>query len=54
MLKENRQTLDRISAFLYKKETITGEEFMKIMEHPDLEPEEAVALPAPVMVPAAE
>lgn len=54
MLKENRQTLDRISAFLYKKETITGEEFMKIMKHPDLEPEEAVALPAPVMVPAAE
>ncbi len=54
MLKENRQALDRISAFLYKKETITGEEFMKIMEHPDLDPEEAVALPAPVMVPAAE
>lgn len=30
MLIENREILDRISDFLYEKETITGKEFMKI------------------------
>ncbi|MEE1494840.1 MAG: ATP-dependent zinc metalloprotease FtsH [Anaerostipes hadrus] len=31
ILLENRQKLDEISQFLYQKETITGEEFMKIL-----------------------
>ena len=31
MLLKNRQNLERISEFLYKKETITGEEFMEIL-----------------------
>ena len=30
MLKENREILDRISEFLFEKETITGKEFMKM------------------------
>lgn len=30
MLEENREVLDRISDYLYDKETITGKEFMKI------------------------
>ncbi len=30
MLEENREILDRISEYLYEKETITGKEFMKI------------------------
>lgn len=33
ILKENRQKLDELSAFLYEKETITGEEFMKILKN---------------------
>ena len=31
ILRENRQKLDEIAQFLYKKETITGEEFMEIL-----------------------
>lgn len=31
ILKENRKKLDEISLYLYEKETITGEEFMKIL-----------------------
>ena len=31
ILRENRQKLDEIAQFLYKKETITGEEFMGIL-----------------------
>ena len=31
ILKDNRAKLDEISAFLYEKETITGEEFMNIL-----------------------
>ena len=30
MLVENRDVLDRISEYLYDKETITGKEFMKM------------------------
>ncbi len=30
MLKENKDVLDRISEYLYEKETITGKEFMKL------------------------
>ena len=45
LLAENRETLDKIAAFLIEKETITGTEFMKIFREvkgipePD-EPEE--------------
>ena len=31
LLRENREALDKISAFLIEKETITGKEFMKIL-----------------------
>ena len=31
LLEENRQKLDEIAMYLYEKETITGEEFMKIL-----------------------
>ncbi len=30
LLRENRESLDKIAAFLIEKETITGKEFMKI------------------------
>ena len=32
ILAENRQKLDELAKYLYEKETITGEEFMKILE----------------------
>lgn len=32
ILRENREKLDELSTFLYEKETITGEAFMKILE----------------------
>ena len=32
ILKDNRSTLDELAKFLYEKETITGEEFMEILE----------------------
>lgn len=35
MLEEHRADLDRISMYLYEKETITGEEFMNILNHRD-------------------
>lgn len=31
LLKENRRKLDELAAFLYEKETVTGEEFMEIL-----------------------
>ena len=31
ILLENRQKLDELAMFLYEKETITGEEFMEIL-----------------------
>ena len=31
LLEENRTLLDKLAAFLYEKETITGEEFMQIV-----------------------
>ena len=31
ILKENQEKLNELSAFLLEKETITGEEFMKIL-----------------------
>ena len=36
MLKENRDKLDEASEYLYKKETITGEEFMRILNETKL------------------
>ncbi|MDY3238971.1 MAG: ATP-dependent zinc metalloprotease FtsH [Anaerovoracaceae bacterium] len=32
ILRENREKLDQLASFLYEKETITGEEFMTILE----------------------
>ena len=48
MLKENRAILDKIAAYLIKKETITGKEFMKIYrkEKGIPEPKEEKAKPA--------
>ena len=31
LLRNHRQALDKIAAFLIEKETITGEEFMRIL-----------------------
>ena len=31
ILKDNRKALDALAKYLYEKETITGEEFMKIL-----------------------
>ena len=42
LLMENRDDLDRIAKYLYEKETITGEEFMKILNEdqvPEIEAE---------------
>ena len=35
LLEEHRDKLDEIAGFLYKKETITGEEFMEILGKED-------------------
>ncbi len=35
ILLENRKKLDELSEYLYEKETITGEEFMRILNDPD-------------------
>ena len=35
LLEEHREDLDRIANYLYEKETITGEEFMDILDHPE-------------------
>jgi len=40
LLKEHRSDLDRIAKFLYEKETITGEEFMNILNNPEASQEE--------------
>ena len=40
ILQENRPALDRIAQHLYEKETITGEEFMDILDLPQKENEE--------------
>lgn len=32
LLKDNRRKLDELAEYLYEKETITGEEFMEILE----------------------
>ena len=35
LLRDNRKKLDSIAEFLYKKETITGKEFMEIFHQDD-------------------
>ena len=40
ILQENKPALDRIAQYLYEKETITGEEFMDILDLPQKENEE--------------
>lgn len=47
LLEENRPKLDALAKYLYEKETITGEQFMHILEHGV--PEEKPAVPAPSM-----
>lgn len=37
ILMENRKKLDELAKYLYEKETITGEEFMKILNAQDSE-----------------
>lgn len=32
ILEENREKLDELAAFLYERETITGDEFMSILQ----------------------
>ena len=34
-MEDHREDLDRIANYLYEKETITGEEFMDILDHPE-------------------
>jgi len=34
ILKENRKKLDQLASYLYEKETITGDEFMNILDRP--------------------
>ena len=47
LLEENRPKLDALAKYLYEKETITGEQFMQILEHGV--PEEKPAAPVPAM-----
>lgn len=47
LLEENRPKLDALAKYLYEKETITGEQFMQILEHGVSE--EKPAAPAPSM-----
>ena len=37
ILRENRELLDMLAQYLYEKETITGEEFMEILNKPEAE-----------------
>ena len=37
ILTENRKKLDELAKFLYSRETITGEEFMEILNKPEAE-----------------
>ena len=36
ILTENRRKLDELAQYLYEKETITGDEFMEILERKEL------------------
>ena len=37
ILRDNRDVMDKLAAFLLEKETITGEEFMEILKQCDAE-----------------
>ena len=37
ILRENRELLDMLAQYLYEKETITGEEFMRILQKGDVQ-----------------
>ena len=45
LLQDNRDALDRIASYLYQKETITGEEFMDILDHPEKYDSDKSSLP---------
>ena len=51
MLEENRELLDKIAAYLLKKETITGQEMMAIIEGRDPETALPVRRSSPCSVP---
>ena len=36
ILQDNRKKLDELAEYLYEKETITGEEFMNILNAPEV------------------
>ena len=40
ILRENREKLDKLAKHLYEKETITGEEFMEILDGEEVADEE--------------
>ena len=42
ILRDNRKKLDQLASFLYEKETITGDEFMSILESEDPSAPEAL------------
>ena len=47
LLEENREMLDNIASYLFKKETITGAQMMAILEGRDPDKEEYYGVPAP-------
>lgn len=46
LLEENRPKLDALAKYLYEKETITGEQFMQILEHGVPEEKPAASVPS--------
>ena len=44
ILLDNRRKMDELAQFLYERETITGEEFMEILERPVQLPQQAEAV----------
>ncbi len=47
ILTENRSRLDALAKYLYEKETITGEQFMEILENGEEKKETAAGVPEP-------
>ena len=43
ILTENREKLDELARYLYEKETITGDEFMEILNRPEAPAEQPKA-----------
>ena len=54
LLRENREMLDKIAAFLFEKETITGAQMMAILEGRDPDKEDYYGVPAKGEQPAIE